>query len=160
MGHGPSCSARDSAKDRVKTVLETITRCNVALTKYGAVNYANPDGTPRTAAKSGTWDYGQFSYFPPEALMLAMTYMYNGQPEFGANWPRVWHNLVCLQGYTWDLPNIMPATWTPASGLWQRLLPGYDVVVAARGARWTRCECPTKPGGLVARMIAAATGNK
>jgi PAS domain-containing protein len=33
-------------EERVKRTLETIKRCNVAVTKYGAVNYARPDGTP------------------------------------------------------------------------------------------------------------------
>ena len=95
-------------EDRVLTVLETIKRTNIALTKYGAVNYANPDATPIRPPEPGTWDYGRFSYFPPEALMLAMTYMYHGQREFGVELARkVWHNLICLQGYTWDMPNIM-----------------------------------------------------
>ena len=40
--------------------------------------------------------------------MLAMTYMYHGRQEFGIELARkVWHNLVCQQGYTWDMPNIM-----------------------------------------------------
>lgn len=38
-------------RDRVKTVLETIKRINVSLTRFGAVNFANPDGTP-----AETWD--------------------------------------------------------------------------------------------------------
>jgi hypothetical protein len=40
--------------------------------------------------------------------MLAMNYMYEGQREFGLELARkVWHNLVCTRGYTWDMPNIM-----------------------------------------------------
>lgn len=76
------------------TALATIRRCNVAITKYGAVNYANPDGTP--AAVKG---YGTYSYFPPEALMLSMNYMYEGQQQFGLDLAhKAWHNLVCVQG--------------------------------------------------------------
>ena len=75
----------------------------MAVTKYGAVNYAKPDGTP--AQVKG---YGTYSYFPPEALMLAMTYMYEGQTRVrDGPGHKVWHNLVCRQGYTWDMPNIM-----------------------------------------------------
>ena len=65
-------------EQRVRATLETIKRCNVAITKYGAVNYANRDGI---VANPG--GYGAFSYFPPEALMLAMNYMYEGQRDFG-----------------------------------------------------------------------------
>ena len=57
-------------QERVCTTLDTITRCNVALTKYGAVNYANPDGTAIPPAKEGVWDYGRFSYFPPKRRCL------------------------------------------------------------------------------------------
>jgi hypothetical protein len=40
--------------------------------------------------------------------MLSMNYMYEGQQQFGLDLARkVWHNLVCVQGYTWDMPNIM-----------------------------------------------------
>ena len=60
-------------KNRVRQTLETIKRCNVAVTKYGAVNYAQPDGTP--AQVKG---YGTYSYFPPEALMLAMNFIVIG----------------------------------------------------------------------------------
>ena len=89
--------------DRVKTTLATIKRGNIAVTKYGAVNYVAPDGRP--AKVEG---YGTYSYFPPEALMLAMTYMYDGEKEFGLELARkVWHNIECIQGYTWDMPNIM-----------------------------------------------------
>ena len=40
--------------------------------------------------------------------MLAMNYMYEGEVKFGLELARkVWHNIVCLQGYPWDMPNIM-----------------------------------------------------
>ena len=51
--------------------------------------------------------YGSYSYFPPEALMLAMN-QYEGQKDFGLELARkVWNNITCIQGYTWDMPNIM-----------------------------------------------------
>ena len=38
--------------------------------------------------------------------MLAMTYMYNGQQEFGLDLlQRCLHNISCRWGYTWDAPN-------------------------------------------------------
>ncbi|HQO33539.1 MAG TPA: GH116 family glycosyl hydrolase [bacterium] len=142
-------------EDRIQTVLETIKRCNVSVTKYGAVNYANPDGTP--AAVKG---YGTYSYFPPEALMLAMTYMYNGQEDYGLELARkVWHNLFCLQGYTWDMPNIMrgdvdTGERTFGNDYYQ------DMMIWALPAALERQDLsgPCKPGGLVDRVIRAAGG--
>lgn len=148
--------------DRVKTALDTVKRCNAALTKYGAVNYANPDGTPIRPAKPGVWDWGPYSYFPPEALMLAMNFIYEGQKSFGTEMARrVWHNIVCLQGYTWDMPNIMRGdvdTGERTFGndyyqdmmLWSlpAALDGQDV------------SAPAKPGGLVDRILKAAKGER
>ena len=138
---------------RVRQTLETIRRCNVAVTKYGAVNYANPDGTP--ASVKG---YGTYSYFPPEALMLAMTYLYAGQKEFGLELARkVWHNLVCLQGYTWDMPNIMrgdvdTGERTYGNDYYQDLML-WSLPAAIAGKDF---GAPLRPGGLVDRMLRAA----
>lgn len=146
-------------KERVITVLETIKRCNIAITKYGAVNYANPDATPIRQAATGTWDYGTYSYFPPEALMLAMTYMYNGHREFGLELARkVWHNLICLQGYTWDMPNIMrgdvdTGERTFGNDYYQdMMLWSLPAVIDA-----VDLSAPVKPDGLVDRIIHAAS---
>ena len=140
-------------QERVKQTLETIKRCNVAVTKYGAVNYANSDGTP--AQVKG---YGTFSYFPPEALMLAMNYMYAGERDFGLNLAyKVWHNLVCLQGYTWDMPNIMrgdvdTGERTFGNDYYQDMML-WSLLAAIEGRDF---GAPTKPGGLVDRILQAA----
>jgi uncharacterized protein (DUF608 family) len=144
--------------ERVQTTLNTIQRCNIALSRHGAVNYANPDGTARSQAKSGTWDYGRFSYFPPEALMLAMTYMYNGQKEFGLELARkVWHNICCVQGYTWDMPNIMrgdvdTGERTFGNDYYQDMML-WSLPAAVEGKDF---GAPAKPGGLVDRIRKAA----
>jgi uncharacterized protein (DUF608 family) len=144
-------------KDRVKTTLETIKKCNVTVTKYGAVNYANADGT--AAVLKG---YGTYSYFPPEALMLAMTYMYNGQREFGVELARkVWHNLLCLQGYTWDMPNIMrgdvdTGERTFGNDYYQDMML-WSLPAAMEGQD---LSAPVKSGGLVDRVIRAAKETK
>ncbi len=141
-------------QDRVKTVLGTIERCNIAVTKYGAVNYANPDATP--AAVKG---YGTYSYFPPEALMLAMTYMYNGQREFGVELARkVWHNLICLQGYTWDMPNIMrgdvdTGERTFGNDYYQDMML-WSLPAALEGKDLASVA---KPNGLVYKVLQAAS---
>ncbi len=90
-------------KKRIDATLETIRSANCALSQSGATNYANPDGTP---ARVG--GYGTYGYFPPELMMLAMTYMYEGQKEFGVDLLyRCLENIHCQWGYTWDAPNIM-----------------------------------------------------
>jgi uncharacterized protein (DUF608 family) len=140
-------------EDKVRKILDTIKRCNVAVTKYGAVNYANADG-----AAANIKGYGTYSYFPPEALMLAMTYMYNGQPEFGIELARkVWHNLVCLQGYTWDMPNIMrgdvdTGERTFGNDYYQDMML-WSLPAALEGKD---LSAPARPGGLVNRVITAA----
>jgi uncharacterized protein (DUF608 family) len=152
-------------QDHIQATLETIKRCNVALTQFGATNYANADGTQAVIPGSGQLvaesGYGTYSYFPPELLMLAMTYMYNGQREFGIELARkAWHNIICRMGYTWDLPNTMRGdadTGEKAYGsdyyqdmvLWSlpAAILGQDVAA------------PCKPGGLVNRILQAAKAN-
>ncbi len=142
-------------EDRVKTVLDTIRKGNVAVTRCGAVNYVSPDGTPATVG-----GYGTYSYFPPEALMLAMTYMYNGQQEFGLELARrVWHNIVCTQGYTWDMPNIMrgdvdTGERTFGNDYYQDMML-WSLPAAVTGEDF---GAPTRAGGVVYRVIRRARG--
>ena len=140
-------------ENRVKTTLATIKRANVAVTKYGAVNYVRPDGTPASVG-----GYGTYSYFPPEVLMLAMNFMYEGQREFGLELARkVWHNIVCRQGYTWDMPNIMrgdvdTGERTYGDDYYQ------DMMLWSLPAALAGCDfgAPAEPGGLVDRVLEAA----
>jgi uncharacterized protein (DUF608 family) len=140
-------------QDRVQATLATIKRCNIAVTKYGAVNYANKDGTPASIG-----GYGTYSYFPPEALMLAMTFMCEGQKEFGIELARkVWHNLFCRQGYTWDMPNIMRGDLdtgerTFGNDYYQDMML-WSLPAAIEG---TDFGAPAKPGGLVYRVLQAS----
>ena len=138
--------------NRVLTTLETIKNINCKLSESAAVNYANPDGTP---AKVG--GYGPYSYFPPEAMMLAMNYMYEGQKDFGMDLLyRTMKNIVCKWGYTWDAPNIMrgdkdTGERTFGSDYYQDMML-WAVPAAMAGQDLTG---PSKTGGLVARVIAA-----
>ena len=144
-------------RQRIETVLATIKRCNVAVTKYGAVNYALPDGT---VANPG--GYGAYSYFPPELLMLAMTFMYYGDREFGLELAhKAWHNLVCQQGYTWDMPNIMrgdadTGERTFGNDYYQDMML-WSLPAALEGQD---VSAPCKPGGLVDRVIRAARADR
>jgi uncharacterized protein (DUF608 family) len=138
---------------RIRAGLETIKRCNVSVTKYGAVNYANPDGT---VANPG--GYGAYSYVPPELLMLAMTYMYHGERDFGLELAhKAWRNLICTQGYTWDMPNIMrgdvdTGERTFGNDYYQDMML-WSLPAAIAGED---VSAPCKPGGLVDRVLKAA----
>ncbi|MFZ1932179.1 MAG: GH116 family glycosyl hydrolase [Thermoguttaceae bacterium] len=150
MSHGLASAL---PADRVKTTLATIKRANIAVTKSGAVNYVGPDGKPASVG-----GYGTYSYFPPEALMLAMTYIYCGEREFGVELARrVWHNLVCIQGYTWDMPNIMrgdvdTGERTFGNDYYQDMML-WSLPAALAGHDF---GAPAKVNGLVQRMIRAA----
>jgi uncharacterized protein (DUF608 family) len=143
---------------RVKTVLETIKRCNIKLSSSGAVNYANPDASPYKPSQPGGWDYGTYSYFPPEVLMLAMNYMYEGQREFGLELARkVWHNMICVHGYTWDMTNIMrgdvdTGERTYGNDYYQDMML-WSLPAAIEGKDFA---APARPGRLVDRVIRAS----
>ena len=50
--------------------------------------------------------YGQSAMFAAELLVLAMTYIYAGENEFGLDPARrFWANLALRQRHPWDLPN-------------------------------------------------------
>lgn len=137
---------------RVGAVLETIKRCNVALSKTGAVNYARHDGTPAPVG-----GYGTYSYFPPELLMLAMTYMYNGASEFGIELARrCWENIVCAQGLAWDQPNFFRGDLdtgerTFGNDYYQNMML-WSLPAALAG---TDLRAPCQPSGLIAQILEA-----
>ena len=83
----------------------------MALTPYGAANFANPDGTPAASeqyiAEAWGLDYGSYGYFPPEVFMLASTYMYHGQSELGLELAKNCMHGIVKWGYTWTQPNIV-----------------------------------------------------
>jgi uncharacterized protein (DUF608 family) len=142
-------------KARVERTLQTLRRTNCALSQSGAVNYANPDGTP---AKVG--GYGAFSYFPPELFMLAMTFMYGDQRDFGLELlQRCLENIICRWGYTWDMPNTMRGDADSGqrafgADYYQNMML-WAVPAALLGQDLTG---PTQTGGLVERIIRAGQG--
>lgn len=93
---------------RVKTTLETIKKCNIALTpKVGAANFARPDGSP-LPPDSKIVEYGQYGMFSAELLVLAMVYIYSGEREFGLDLARRhWEMLFITHRHPWDLPNLV-----------------------------------------------------
>lgn len=94
--------------NRAATTLETIKRCNVALTpSVGAANFCRPTGDP-VPATSKIAAYGPYAMFPAEVLVLAMTYIYSGQREYGIELARKhWASIASSHGHAWDMPNIV-----------------------------------------------------
>jgi uncharacterized protein (DUF608 family) len=94
--------------DRLQTTLETVKRCNIALTpKVGAANFTRPDGT-QLPEKDAVAAYGPYAMFPAEVLVLAMTYIYAGDRGTGLELARRhWETIVCEHGHPWDMPNIV-----------------------------------------------------
>ena len=134
-------------QDRVKTALATIKRVNVPLSPYGLVFLANADGSPWNGA-----GYGPYTYFVAELLMVAMTYMYEGEREFGLELSRrCLHNLM-VKGYTWNQPCIIRADTGDR-------LSGYDyyqnLMLWSLPAAVENKDLggPCAPGGLVDRII-------
>ena len=137
--------------DRVKTALAAIKRACIDRWKFGAVDFARPDG--ELAQGVG---YGPNAFFVPEVYMLAMTYVYAGEREFGLELARRCayslsvHNLL-----TWNQPNLLRADngdllfgshYVQNMMLWAlpAALEGKDI----------RTFCAQ--GGLVDRIIRAA----
>ncbi len=144
--------------DRVAATLQTIEKYNVPPTRYGAIDFAKPDGT---LLRPGEFpleeNYMPHDFFPPELMMLAMTYMYHGRKDFGLELTRrCLGNIVCEQGTTWDMPNIIRGD----TGLRSFGADYYQNMMlwALPAAMENRAlDAPCRPGGLVHRVIGAAT---
>ena len=86
--------------DRTKQTLETIKRtCFNDL--VGAVSFASRDGSQELTT---------YGIFPPETLILGMTYMYKGDMETGMKVSYdCMNNMVIRQGKCWDMTNMVNA---------------------------------------------------
>jgi uncharacterized protein (DUF608 family) len=95
---GLKTSAFDST--HVDQALQTIRRTCLHPV-VGAVSFAARDGTQELAT---------YGIFPPETLILGMTYMYHGDRDTGAEICRkCMDNIVLRQGKEWDMPNMVNA---------------------------------------------------
>jgi len=94
-------------------------------------------------------------------LMLAMTYMYEGEVDFGLDLAkRCWENIICKWRYTWDMPNIMRGDENTGERTYGRdyyqTMMLWSLPAAMKSAD---LSAPAKPGGLVDLVIKAAQGN-
>ncbi len=91
--------------DRVQKTLRTIRKACIEDWNFGAVNLARPNG--QLAQGVG---YGPNALFVPELYMLAMTYMYAGEKDFGIELARrCVYSLNVLNLLTWNQPNLLRA---------------------------------------------------
>jgi uncharacterized protein (DUF608 family) len=137
--------------ERAKITLETIKHANAAIASTGAANLARPDGS--LALGEG---YGPNAYFTPELYMLASTYLYEGDREFGLELARrCIANLSLNVLSPWNQPNII------RGDTGERLFGSHYVqnmmlwaVPAALEGKDIAGFCA--PGGLVDRALRAA----
>jgi uncharacterized protein (DUF608 family) len=142
-------------KTRVMMTLKTIERTCVPLTPYGAVNMARPDG--KLAEGVG---YGPNAFFVPEVYMLAMTYMYAGERDFGLELARRCVQAVTLEsGSEWNQPNIVRGdNGLPLFGShYDQNMMLWALPAAIVGES---LDAPCRPGGLVERVCTAARNGR
>ena len=144
--------------ERIDPTLATIERFNVPPTHYGAIDFAKPDGT---LLKIGEFpleeNYQPYDFFPPEVMMLGMTYMYHGRKDFGLELVRRCLGNFRDNGTVWDQPNIIRGDTGKRSfgaDYYQNMML-WSLPAAIEGQS---LEHPCQPGGLVERMIRAAKG--
>ncbi len=98
--HGLSGVFRE---DRVSVTLKTIEDTNVSLNRYGAANFAHPDGKPVKNVA-----YGTYGNFVPEIFILAATYIYNGRRDLGLRILKsCLEGIALTQGDLWTQPNVV-----------------------------------------------------
>ena len=120
------------------------------LAPEGITNFAKADGSP--AHDAGGWS---FNYFRSELAMLAATYMYQGQREFGIQLVKNSLLDIVKKGYVWTQPLIIRGhrdhkTYNGVD-YYQNLI--LWVLPAAMAG--STLEGPCAPGGLVDRIIRA-----
>jgi len=91
-------------------------------------------------------------------LMLAMNYMYEGEVPYGIELARkMWQNVVCIHGYTWDVPNIMRGDADTGERVFgtdyyqDMIMWSLPAAIQQKDIAW-----PMRPGGLVDRILEAA----
>ena len=131
--------------ERVTEALKTIKR-TCFNDKVGAVSFASRDGVQELTT---------YGIFPPETLILGMTYMYKGDMESGMKVCfDCMNNLVLRQGKCWDMPNMVNAdTGEVSFGTDYYQMMMLWAVPAAIDGKGIKEFCA--PGGFVDRILRA-----
>jgi len=145
------------SEDRLKTVLSTLERLNVAATKHGIKTSARPDGSEDRSCLYAPLITPSYSTLVPSALML-----YSGDAhleKLGLEIVRrTWYNLVIRQNMAWDMPCMVKGDGTLALGLeyyHNTMLWSFPMAVLHQDLR-TACS----PGGFYYRIIQASQTGK
>jgi uncharacterized protein (DUF608 family) len=148
-------------RENVSRVLRTLRQKVCSLSKLGMPPiYALPDGSLWTADKTG-YLTGEYVYTNHQVIWNALTFIYEGQRNFGLELLRKNLALSYLTwGYTWDGPNCHSA-----GGDTGEVNYGWDYWF-----NWSIWNAPaamlnkditalTQPGGLVHRVLEAGKQN-
>lgn len=133
--------------DRTRATLQTIRRtCFHRL--VGAVSFASRDGEQELTT---------YGIFPPETLILGMTYVYHNERDVGLDVCRhCMENIVLRQGKEWDMPNMVNAdTGKVRFGTDYYQMMILWAVPAAIESKSIAQICA--PGGFVDRILQAGT---
>jgi len=137
--------------ERVRKVLATLERLNVAATPHGIQN---------SVPMNDAWDKSAIvpSY---STLVPAMLMIYSGDSHFRELGleivRRTWHNMVIEQQMTWDMPCMLHADGTRSYGLeyhHNTMLWTFPMAVLGQDI-----QSISSPDGFVHRIIQAAHGN-
>ncbi len=139
---------------RVPITLATIKRCNVPEAGCGAINFASCEGKP-LAADDKVAEYGSYSMFLPEVMILGMTYIYAGDRDFGNSLlQKTMEQMVLVHRHPWDLPNAMFGD-TGERQFGTDYYQNMMLWAAPAAYEGTDIAGLCRPGGLVNRIIKA-----
>jgi len=142
--------------DRVDITLENLKSTSLAMSDFGAVAFCKPGGK---ALEKGDWDpgyWGAHGVHPPGTFMLAMTYMYRGQPDVGLDLARRTVQEVIRRRWYWDWPVVIDGADGDRVGFdYYQNLMFWGLPAALHNQDLSG---PCQEGGLVERIIRA--GNK
>ncbi len=138
--------------DHVSTTLSTLKK--TAMATWGPRVWSDPHGGPARNFNTGYWTAD--GVHAPGALMLAMTYMYAGQVEYGLEIARkIMFNMICRQGWAWDMPILYHGE--TGAGIWgndySQMMMVWNLPAAIKGQDLSG---PCKQGGLVDRILRAS----
>jgi len=147
-------------EENVRTLLATLREKVCALSALGMPPiYSNPDGTLWSTNATG-YLTGQYIYTNHQVIWNALTFIYEGQREFGLDLLR--RNLqlsYCTWGYLWDGTNCCSA-----GGDTGEVNYGWDywfnwsIWVAPAALARSDVAALARPNGLVHRILEAARG--
>jgi hypothetical protein len=130
---------------RIDAALETIKR--TCLVDMGVAGFADPEKGP---------DLERYGTFPPEVIIVAMTYMYHGERDLGLEIARrSMDNIIRVQGLGWDMPNLIrcdTGARTYGADYYQNMIL-WGLPASLQGGD---LGGPCRNGGLVERVMAAA----